>query len=69
MKMRQVLATVPGARETLVRHGVDPLQRCHSAALNHMTLKQVLGRVCPVDDVEGTLADLAELLDDQTPAG
>ncbi|MCC6312348.1 MAG: hypothetical protein IT345_15745, partial [Trueperaceae bacterium] len=42
--------------------GVDPLQRCHSAALNHMTLRQVLGRTCPVDDVEATFAELGELL-------
>jgi hypothetical protein len=62
MKMRQLLTAVPEVREVLVRHGVDPLQRCHSAALNHMTLKQVLGRTCPVDDVEATFAELRRLL-------
>jgi len=62
MKMAQLLRGAPEARAVLQRHGVDPLQRCHSAALNHMTLKQVLGRTCPVDDVEATLADLLELL-------
>lgn len=62
MKMGRLLAEVPEARSVLRRHGVDPLQRCHSAALNHMTLRQVLGRTCPVDDVEATFAELGELL-------
>lgn len=62
MKMGRLLAEVPEARSVLQRHGVDPLQRCHSAALNHMTLKQVLGRTCPVDDVDATFAELGELL-------
>jgi len=62
LKLGQLLREVPQARNVLQRHGVDPLQRCHSAALNHMTLKQVLGRTCPVDDVDATLTDLAELL-------
>ncbi len=62
MRMRQLLTAVPKAREVLKRHGVDPLQRCHSAALDHMTLKQVLGRTCPVDDAEATFAELGRLL-------
>lgn len=63
MKMRDLLATHPQARAVLQSHGVDPMTRCHSAALNHMTLKQVLGRTCPVDNVEETFADLAGVLE------
>lgn len=69
MKMRELLVTVPSARHVMISHGVDPLRRCHSAALDHMTLKQVLGRTCPVDDVEATFADLTELLNHHQPVG
>lgn len=60
--MAKLLASHPGAREVLRRHGVDPVERCHSAAQHYLTLKQVLGRTCPVDDVQATLADLAALV-------
>ena len=60
--MRDLLAAHPDAAEVLAAHGVDPRTRCHRAALAHMTLRQVLGRVCPVDDVKATLADLEGLV-------
>lgn len=63
LKMADLLAAHPGARDVLIRHGVDPLERCHRAATNFMTLKQVLGRTCPVDDVAATLADLKMLIE------
>lgn len=69
-KMADLLAAYPGAGDVLARHGVDPRTRCHRAATNFMTLKQVLGRTCPVDDVAATLADLEELIEasDASPA-
>lgn len=63
--MNELLSVLPEAAEVLARHGVDPRTRCHRAARGHMTLKQVLGRTCPVDDVEATFADLTELLERQ----
>lgn len=62
--MDELLATCPDAAEVLAGHGVDPRSRCHAGARRHMTLGQVLGRVCPVDDRAATLADLQALLDD-----
>lgn len=56
--MTELLAAYPSAVEVLVRHGVDPRDRCHVAAQRHMTLGQVLGRVCPVDDRAATFAEL-----------
>ena len=68
LKMADLLAAHPDAREVLIPHGVDPLARCHRAATTYMTLKQVLGRTCPVDDVAATLADLAALIEaSETP--
>lgn len=61
--MDELLSVLPEAAEILERHGVNPLTRCHRAARGHMTLKQVLGRTCPVDDVEATFADLTTLLE------
>ena len=61
--MDELLAANPVAAEVLTRHGVDPRSRCHAGARRHMTLGQVLGRVCPVDDRAATLADLQALLD------
>lgn len=58
----ELLSVYPEAAEALAPHGVDPQTRCHCAA-KHMTLKQVLGRTCPVDDVDATFADLTALLE------
>lgn len=63
--MDELLSLCPEAAEVLARHGVNPLTRCHRAARGHMTLKQVLGRTCPVDDVNATFADLTALLERQ----
>ena len=60
----ELLEARPGAAEVLAAHGVDPRTRCHRAAREGMTLRQVLGHVCPVDDAEATLRDLAELMGD-----
>lgn len=60
--MDEVLAAHPSAVDVLIRHGVDPRSRCNVAARRHMTLGQVLGRVCPVDDGAETLAELEVLL-------
>lgn len=57
-KMDGLLTAYTGAAEVLARHGVDPRTRCHAAARRHMTLRQVLGRTCPVDDVDATFDDL-----------
>lgn len=59
--MNELLARCPEAAEVLAQHGVNPLTRCHVAARQHMTLKQVLGKVCPVDDVAATSSDLERL--------
>ena len=64
-KMAHLLAAYPSAHQVLVRHGVDPLVQCHRAATNHMTLKQVLGRTCKVDDVEATLTELEDLVNER----
>jgi hypothetical protein len=48
----------PGAADVLAEHGVDPRTRCHVAARRHLKLRQVLGRTCPVDDVDATFDDL-----------
>ena len=61
--MNDVLERCPEAAEVLEHHGVNPLTRCHVAARRHMTLKQLLGKVCPVDDVEATLSDLSLLVE------
>lgn len=61
--MDELLSVLPEAAEVLARRGVDPRTRCHRAARGHMTLKQVLGRTCPVDDADATFADLAALLE------
>jgi len=61
--MNELLDRCPEAAEVLARHGVDPRTRCHVAARQHMTLKQVLGKVCPVDDVAATLNDLEALVE------
>lgn len=61
--MDELLARHPAAAEVLERHGVNPLTRCHRAARRHMTLGQVLGHTCPVDDVEATFADLHALIE------
>lgn len=61
----ELLNVLPEAAEVLERHGVNPLTRCHHAARGHMTLKHVLGRTCPVDDVEATFAELTALLERQ----
>lgn len=61
--MDALLKAHPEAAEVLAAHGVDPRTRCHRAAREGMTLRQVLGRVCPVDDAEATLGDLAKLID------
>lgn len=63
----ELLATYPNAVEVLVRHGVDPRSRCHVAARRHMTLGQVLGRVCPVDDRAVTVAELEALRGNPSP--
>lgn len=60
--MDRLLALAPSAAEVLAEHGVDPRSRCHVAARRHMTLRQVLGRTCPVDDVDATFDDLADHL-------
>jgi len=60
--MDEVLAAHPSAVDVLIRHGVDPRSRCHVAARRTMTLGQVLGRVCPVDDRAATIAELEALL-------
>ncbi len=59
--MDELLSVCPEAAEVLEKHGVNPLTRCHRGA-RCMTLKQVLGRTCRVDDVEATFADLTALL-------
>ena len=63
--MDELLARYPAAAKVLERHGVNPLTRCHRAARRHMTLGQVLGRTCPVDDVEATFADLNALVEER----
>lgn len=63
--MDRLLATYPSAADVLAEHGVDPRTRCHLAARRHMNLRQVLGRTCPVDDVDATFDDLvAHVLED-----
>ncbi len=57
--MDRLLAAYPDAAGVLADHGVDPRTRCHLAARRHMKLRQVLGRTCPVDDVDATFDDLA----------
>jgi len=59
--MDELLNVCPEAVEVFQKHGVNPLTRCHRAARHHMTLKQVLGRTCPVDDVAATFRDLETL--------
>jgi hypothetical protein len=61
--MDELLNVLPEAAEVVARHGVDPRTRCHRAARGHMTLKQVFGRICPVDDAEATFADPPALLE------
>lgn len=61
--MNELLAAHPQAADVLAAHGVDPRRRCHRAARESLTLKQVLGRVCPVDDVDATLQDLEALIE------
>lgn len=63
--MEELLSVCPEAAEVLAQHGVDPRTRCHRAARGYMTLKQVPGRTCPVDDVEATFADLTTLRERQ----
>lgn len=63
--MDDLLAAYPSAADVLAEHGVDPRTRCHLAARRHMKLRQVLGRTCPVDDVDATIDDLvAHVLED-----
>ena len=57
--MERLLAIRLSAAEVLAGHGVDPRTRCHLVARRHMTLRQVLGRTCPIDDVDSTFRDLA----------
>ena len=61
--MNELLGVCPEAAKVLEQRGVNPLTRCHRAAREHMTLKQVLGKICPVDDVEVTLTDLMLLVE------
>lgn len=56
--MDRLLAAYPSAADVLAEHGVDPRTRCHLAARRHMKLRQVLGRTCPVDDVDAAFDDL-----------
>lgn len=63
--MDELLSVCPEAAEVLAQHGVDPRTRCHRAARGYMTLRQVLGRTCPVDDMDATFADLTALLEGQ----
>lgn len=63
--MDELLSVRPEAAEVLAQHGVDPQTRCHRAARGYLTLKQVLGRTCPVDDVDATFADLEALLEEK----
>lgn len=60
--MDELLSVCPDAAEVLERHGVNPLTRCHHGA-RRTALKRVLGRTCPVDDVDATFADLTALLE------
>lgn len=60
MTLNALVAEHPGVTSVLAEHGVDPDARCHVAARGHMSLRQVLGRVCPVDDVEATWYDLVQ---------
>ena len=60
--MDELLERCPQAADVLARHGVDPRTRCHRGA-RAMTLANLLGKVCPVDDRDATLHDLSRLLD------
>lgn len=61
--MDELLEKHPRAAEVLASHGVDPRLRCNHAVRHHLKLGQVLGRTCPVDDVDATFRDLEALLD------
>lgn len=60
--MNELLEAFPGAAEVLAAHGVDPRTRCNVAVRGHLRVRKVLGRSCPVDDVEETLRDLRSMV-------
>lgn len=60
--MDELLETVPEAADVLASHGVDPRTRCNAAVRVYLPVGKVLGRSCPVDDVEATLRDLRALV-------
>lgn len=61
--MNELLGAYPDAAEVLAKHGVDPRTRCNHAVRHYLKLGQVLGRNCPVDDVEATFEDLQGMLE------
>lgn len=60
--MDALLEAVPEAADVLASHGVDPRTRCNAAVRGYLRVGKVLGRSCPVDDVEATLRDLRALV-------
>lgn len=60
--MDELLEGFPGAADVLASHGVDPRTRCNAAVRGYLRVGKVLGRSCPVDDVEATLRDLRVLV-------
>lgn len=61
--MDELLERYPEAVSVLVSHDVSPHTRCNHAVRHYLTLKQALGRACPVDDATRTLADLESWVD------